>query len=105
MQRKDLIYISTIVILVVVLIIISLGSYSAESDIHIKNKYIDSLNISILNRNKTIDIKTHEIDSLKIISSQTQITYEKNISNFYNTTIVSDDSISNYISKEIHNRK
>ena len=69
------------------------------------NTKIDSLNIIISDNNKIIERNKVIIDSLNGRKQQTINSYETTIQNYSNPTIVSDDSISRYISKELYNWK
>lgn len=66
---------------------------------------IDSLKNIIKSNNIIIERNNKLIDSLYNSKSQTTIKYETTIKNYSNPTIVSDDSISKFISKELYNWK
>lgn len=66
---------------------------------------VDSLKNIIKVNNIIIQKNEHTIDSLYNAKSQTTINYETTIKNYSDPTIVSDDSISRYISKELYNWK
>lgn len=66
---------------------------------------IDSLNDIIKTNNIILKQNQHIIDSLYNQKSQTIINYETTIKNYSNPSLVSDDSISKFISKELYNWK
>jgi len=66
---------------------------------------IDSLKNIIRVNNIIINRDTHLIDSLLTHKTQIINSYETTIKNYSNPTLVSDDSISSYISKELYNWK
>lgn len=68
------------------------------------DKKIDSLNFVIARNNEVIKSKEKIIDSLNNTKTKTSIYYETIIKDFSNTAIVSDDSITKYISGKIYNK-
>ena len=97
-------YIVTIVILVY--IFISIKNYITPVETIIPNTtQVDSLNNIIKQNNILLKKQNIIIDSLKNHKSQIINRYETTIQNYTNPSIVSDDSISRYISKELHNWK
>ena len=72
------------------------------------NEIIDSLKLHILNQNNIFETErkyyTNKIDSLTKVKSKTYIKYETIFKDFSDITIVSNDSITNYISRKIHNK-
>ena len=76
-----------------------------DTDIEINYKQVDSLQIIIDRLEIELYKRDIKIDSLynnkKIINN----TYETTIKNYSNPTVVSDDSISRYISNKLQNRK
>lgn len=97
-------YIITIVILVY--IFISIKNYiTPVENIIVNTTEVDSLNNIIKQNNILLQRSNKIIDSLYNHKSQTINRYETTIQNYINPSIVSDDSISSYISKELHNWK
>jgi len=68
------------------------------------NRIIDSLNIIISQNTKLIKSQQLKIDSLSETKTKTFNYYETIIKDYSNPTIVSDDSITKYISKKLHNK-
>lgn len=72
------------------------------------NEIIDSLKLHILKQNSIFENErkyyTNKIDSLTKVKSKTHIKYETIFKDFSDITIVSNDSITNYISRKIHNK-
>ena len=97
-------YIITIVILIYV--VIAIRNYFKPVEVIIPNtSQVDSLNNIIKQNNILLKRSAVIIDSLYNHKSQTINRYETTIQNYINPNIVSDDSISSYISKELHNWK
>lgn len=97
-------YIITIVILVY--IFISIKNYiTPVENIIVNTTEVDSLNNIIKQNNILLEKQNKTIDSLKNHKSQIINRYETTIQNYINPSIVSDDSISSYISKELRNWK
>ena len=64
---------------------------------------LDSIDNVILNLKQTIEYNERLIDSLTKIKQKTIIKYEKEISDFNDASVVSDDSITRYIRSKIEN--
>ena len=100
-------------ILLVILILIILGLvfllYTRDNkviyNVDNTNKTIDSLSSLIYNQNSRLDAQSLKLDSL-LKNKQTKIYYNETIiKDFTNPFIISDDSITNYISNKISDRK
>ena len=97
-------YIITVVILIYV--VIAIRNYLKPVEVIIPNtSQVDSLNNIIKQNNILLQRSAVIIDSLYNHKSQTINRYETTIQNYINPSIVSDDSISRYISKELRNWK
>ena len=88
-----------------IFIIIQLFPLLSVKPVINNNHKIDSLNNIIKENNIIISKNKHTIDSLSNHKSQIINNYATTIENYSNPTIVSDDSISRYISKELYNWK
>lgn len=82
-----------------------INSINHKQSITSYDNTIDSLNNIITNNNSIISKNKIVIDSLSNHKSQIINNYETTIKNYSNPTLVSDDSISRYISKELYNWK
>lgn len=95
-----------IAIIILVYIFISIRNYFKPVETIINNTtQVDSLNDIIKQNNILLQRSNKIIDSLYNHKSQITNRYETTIQNYINPSIVSDDSISNYISKELRNWK
>ena len=80
-------------------------------NISVDSKYqnqIDSLKSIVNAQNRIYDLKievlNNSVDSLIKIKTVVSIKYKDKYENYSNVDIVSNDSITTYISKKIHNR-
>ena len=92
-----------LLILVIIVVIIPKHTNIAVSKIDYKYKY-DSLKIVLIQKDLELSESKHIRDSLinqKVIKN---IYYDTQIKNFANSAIVSDDSITSFISKKIYNK-
>ena len=64
----------------------------------------DSLQAIVNFQEIIIKQREHNIDSLKLIKNSKTNYYETTIQNYTNPITISDDSISSYISKKLHNK-
>ena len=85
------------------LVFLSFRSFNKNS-IPPTDHRIDSLNAIIVKNNEIIMSKEKMIDSLYNTRIKTNNYYETVIKDFSNGTVVSNDSITSYISKKIHNQ-
>ena len=81
----------------------SYSTYTYKS-VQLNDRKIDSLNVVIIKQNEIIKNKELKIDSLNNTKTKTVNNYETIIKDFSNTSIVSDDSVTKYISKKIYNK-
>lgn len=68
------------------------------------NHVSDSLQTIINYQTKIISANNIKLDSLYKLKSAKTITYETTIKNYSTPSIISDDSITSYISKKLHNQ-
>lgn len=68
------------------------------------NHVSDSLQTIINYQTKIIASNDIKLDSLYKLKSAKTITYETTIKNYSTPSIISDDSITSYISKKLHNQ-
>lgn len=100
-----------IIIIILVLIILGLVFILYNKDKSVNyyfdttNRTVDSLTNLINNQNNILTTQTIKLDSLTN-AKQTKIYYNETIiKDFVNPFIISDDSITNYISNKISDRK
>lgn len=107
MKKLILKYIGYIITgIILIYIVISIRNYFKPVEVIIPNNtQVDSLNNIIKQNNILLQRNNKIIDSLYNHKSQITNRYETTIQNYINPSIVSDDSISRYISKELHNWK
>ncbi len=96
------------IITIIALIAICVMSYLLSTNIiitNINNNYKDSINIVIKNKDSIIDhYKNTIIEHTKVITL-IKTKYDTIYSDYGNINIVSDDSITMYISSKIHNAR
>lgn len=90
---------STLIAFFIFLILVPTKDLNYEDPINVNE--IDSLNKVLHDLNEENLILMRELDSLKVIKDKIKIIYEKDISNFKDIYIVSDDSIAKYIRSRI----
>lgn len=107
MKKLILKYIGYIIaIIILIYIVISIRNYFKPVEVIIHDTtQLDSLNNIIKQNNILLQRSNKIIDSLYNHKSQITNRYETTIQNYINPSIVSDDSISRYISKELRNWK
>lgn len=93
-----------IVVGIIILIIIFLPPIK-KPEVENNSKQVDSLQLIIDRLEIEIYKKDIKLDSLYNKKQIINNTYETTIKNYNNPTIVSDDSISRYISNKLQNRK
>lgn len=86
-------------------ILIILAIRTDKQEIETNSKQVDSLQIIIDRLEIELYKRDIKIDSLYNKKQIINNTYETTIKNYSNPTIVSDDSISKYISNKLQNRK
>lgn len=90
---------STLIAFFIFLILVPAKDLNYEDPIKVNE--IDSLNKVLHDLNEENLMLMRELDSLKVIKDKVKIIYEKDISNFKDIYIVSDDSIAKYIRSRI----
>ena len=94
-----------LIILIVIIISYILPNNKSIITIYKDSKTIDSLQLIIDKLEIEIYKKDIKLDSLYNKKQIINNTYETTIKNYNNPTIISDDSISRYISNKLQNRK
>lgn len=74
-----------------------------KSELNVIHNFNDSLKIELKNNIKTIDSLNTKLDTLKINKNIINNKYETNIQNLNNPNVISDDSITRFISSQIYN--
>ncbi len=95
----------TIIIIGSLILIIILLPPRKKPELENNSKQVDSLQLIIDRLEIDIYKRDIKIDSLYNNKQIINNTYETTIKNYSNPTIVSDDSISRYISNKLQNRK
>ena len=96
-------YLLLAVFIIIVIIILAIKIKPKETENN--SKQVDSLQLIIDKLEIEIYKKDIKLDSLYNKKQIINNTYETTIKNYNNPTIVSDDSISRYISNKLQNRK
>lgn len=106
MKKLDKIYISIIVILVLYSIGITIALSGRNNDLIIENTEYkiksDSLDKEIMKSQIIIDSRYKVLDSITNSKQTIKNYYETSIQNLYTPSIISDDSITSFIRKQIY---
>jgi hypothetical protein len=98
-------YKETILIILGFIVLVIIATNIKNKPIENNSKQVDSLQLIIDRLEIDIYKRDMKIDSLYNKKQIINNTYETTIENYNNPTIVSDDSISRYISNKLQNRK
>ena len=103
------------IIIVIALILVFLLGRATKTDIPIEDNRLDSIqnrydslqiqyNLLLIHTDSLISNSNHRLDSIETVKNNTIYNYERRIKDLSDVTIVSDDSVTRFISSRISNR-